>query len=407
MSQLSRKMTRRSFATLAVGVPGVAMLYACTPGEPAPPSPTANVAFTQRQDSGGGESAATAAPAEATSSLPPVAVEGGDLFFNPTTFTAEQGQTIALTNSGALPHNFAIEGYNDAAPVDMPNGQTANWVVPADLAPGDYTFYCEIPGHREAGMVGTVTITAGGTTPAAGAAPALPPVALEGGDLYFEPTQLSVEVGQSISLTNVGALPHNFAIEGYNDAAPVDMPNGQTVDWPVPADVAPGDYVFYCEIPGHREAGMVGNITILAAGSTAAAAPAGTPEAGETPVAEGTPESGATPVSGTPESGTPVATTGQAPAAGASTSVSVSMVDLKFEPADVTIPANTDVTVTVTNNGALDHNWDVLGTAFKTEIAGGGDVQTITVNLAAGSYDLQCDVPGHAQAGMIGKLTVQ
>ena len=148
---------------------------------------------------------------------------------------------------------------------------------------------------------------------------------------------------------------------------------------------------------------MVGNITILAAGSTPPpAGAAGTPEAGGTPTAGGTPESGAT-----PESATPVATTGQAPAAAAPTAVSVSMVDLKFEPADVTIPANTDVTVTVTNDGALDHNWDVLGTAFKTEIAGGGDVQTLTVNLAAGSYDVQCDVPGHAQAGMVGKLTVQ
>ncbi len=83
------------------------------------------------------------------------------------------------------------------------------------------------------------------------------------------------------------------------------------------------------------------------------------------------------------------------------------MIELVFEPADVTIPANTDVSVTVTNNGAIEHNWDVLGTAFKSEIAGSGDVQTITVNLAAGSYDIQCDVPGHAQAGMIGVLTVQ
>ncbi len=395
MSRLSQKMTRRSFATIAVGVPGVALLAACTPGEPAPPSPTANVAFTQRQNSGGAAAESAAPAAEATSSLPPIAVEGGDLYFEPTEFTAEQGQTIALTNVGALPHNFAVEGYNDAAPVDMPNGETANWTVPADLAPGAYVFYCEIPGHREAGMVGNVTITAAGTTPAAGAAPALPPVALEGGDLYFEPSELSIEQGQTLQLTNVGALPHNFAITGYNDAAPVDMPNGETVDWVVPSDLAPNTYEFYCEIPGHKEAGMVGNITILAAGSTAPAAAAGTPEAG------------ATPAGGTPESGTPVATTGQAPAAAAPTAVSISMVDLKFVPADVTIPANTDVTVTVTNDGVLEHNWDVLGTAFKTEVAGGGDVQTITVNLAAGSYDVQCDVPGHAAAGMVGKLTVQ
>ncbi len=87
-----------------------------------------------------------------------VALEGGDLFFNPTTLTVAQGGTIALTNSGQLPHNFVIEGYSDAAPVDMPNGQTVDWTIPADLAPGTYTFYCAVPGHR-ALMNGSITIT--------------------------------------------------------------------------------------------------------------------------------------------------------------------------------------------------------------------------------------------------------
>ncbi len=110
----------------------------------------------------------------------------------------------------------------------------------------------------------------------------------------------------------------------------------------------------------------------------------------------GTP--GATPV-GTPASGTPAA-------AGGGTTVDVSMVDLAFEPKEISIPAGTDVTFNVVNNGALQHNWDVLNTGFETQIAGGGDVQMITVNLPAGSYPFQCDVPGHAQAGMVGVLTV-
>ncbi len=110
----------------------------------------------------------------------------------------------------------------------------------------------------------------------------------------------------------------------------------------------------------------------------------------------GTP--GATPA-GTPASGTPAAAAG-------GTTVKVSMVDLAFEPKAFTIPANTDVMVTVTNNGALQHNWAVENTNFMTTIAGSGDVQTVTVNLPAGSYPFECEVPGHAEAGMVGVLTV-
>jgi uncharacterized cupredoxin-like copper-binding protein len=30
--------------------------------------------------------------------------------------------------------------------------------VSAQLKPGNYTFYCSVPGHRQAGMQGTLTV---------------------------------------------------------------------------------------------------------------------------------------------------------------------------------------------------------------------------------------------------------
>lgn len=116
---------------------------------------------------------------------------------------------------------------------------------------------------------------------------------------------------------------------------------------------------------------------------------------GATP--EGTP--GATP-EGTP-AGTPAA------AAGAQTTFEVGMYDLYFEPADITIPADTDVTVTAINNGAAQHNWAVVEADLRTPIVGGGVTESVVVNLPAGSYEVICEVPGHAGAGMVGILTVE
>lgn len=191
--------------------------------------------------------------------------------------TVPVGGTIKITNDGTGgEHNFAIEGYNDASPVDLPQGQTIEWQVPADLAPGTYTFYCEIPGHRAAGMEGTLTIVpaeqaGGGATPEAGASPeaAAPAsggnvVELSTPGIAWSSTEVTVKPGDTIRFTNDGSGgPHNFAIEGVNGDKPlVDLPAGQTVEWTVPADLQPGTYTFYCEIPGHRAAGMQGTLTV-------------------------------------------------------------------------------------------------------------------------------------------------
>jgi uncharacterized cupredoxin-like copper-binding protein len=146
----------------------------------------------------------------------------------------------------------------------------------------------------------------------------------------------------------------------------------------------------------------IGRRQILGAAAALVLAPAAVAVAYANPARQdATP--GATP--GTPGA-TPEGTPVGSPAAAGATTMSVSMIDLAFEPKEFTIPAGTDVAVTVTNNGVLEHNWAVDGTPFETPIVGSGVVQTVTVNLPAGSYPFKCDVPGHAAAGMVGVLTV-
>ncbi len=75
---------------------------------------------------------------------------------NPITVTVASGTTINLVNSGAALHDFTVEALG--IDVDMPVGETVEAQIPADAAPGEYEFYCNVPGHKQAGMVGTLVI---------------------------------------------------------------------------------------------------------------------------------------------------------------------------------------------------------------------------------------------------------
>lgn len=185
--------------------------------------------------------------------------------------TVPVGGTINLINDGSGgPHNFIIEGYNDDAPVDMPAGSETPWTVPDDLAPGTYTFYCGIPGHR-ATMEGTITITPPeeaapaaeeGEAPPAASPEASPAAALtlEAVDIAWTQTQLTASPGQTITIVNSGEAVHNFTVSELG--ANVPLPVGMTASWTVPADAAPGTYDFICAEPGHEGQGMVGTLTI-------------------------------------------------------------------------------------------------------------------------------------------------
>lgn len=73
--------------------------------------------------------------------------------------TAEAGEvTIEFTNAQSLAHDVAIESANGeqiGQTEVITEGEDSTTV---ELEPGEYTFYCTVPGHREAGMEGTLTV---------------------------------------------------------------------------------------------------------------------------------------------------------------------------------------------------------------------------------------------------------
>jgi uncharacterized cupredoxin-like copper-binding protein len=60
-------------------------------------------------------------------------------------------------SGNAQSHGIAVEGngVDKDGSIVQPGGQSQ---VVVTLKPGKYTFYCPVPGHRQAGMVGTLTV---------------------------------------------------------------------------------------------------------------------------------------------------------------------------------------------------------------------------------------------------------
>lgn len=83
------------------------------------------------------------------------------------------------------------------------------------------------------------------------------------------------------------------------------------------------------------------------------------------------------------------------------------MTEMQFQPAEISIPANTDVTITLRNVGMLEHNFAVEGTDISSPIFSGGEEGEIVINLPPGTYTFICELPGHKEAGMVGTLIVQ
>lgn len=104
---------------------------------------------------GGGGSPGGSNDAAAADST--VTVEAGDMFYEPESLSAEAGTiAIELDNQGAIEHNLVIE-QSGTKVAEANAGETDTGTV--DLESGDYTFYCDVPGHREAGMEGTLKVS--------------------------------------------------------------------------------------------------------------------------------------------------------------------------------------------------------------------------------------------------------
>jgi uncharacterized cupredoxin-like copper-binding protein len=257
-----------------------------------------------------------------------VHIELGEMFFEPKAVTLEAGKPyqLELVNTGKVKHEFTAAKFfrsvatrkveSESSEVKAPffteievfAGKTASFFV-IPIIPGSFEMLCEIEGHREAGMEGTITVT--------GSAPKVPApvfasmkagpwlqngpdlvkaasatwnakavtVRVEAGEdgakMYFKPNELVLKAGTPyvIELVNVGKVKHEYtaaeffptvAFRKAEDAEgeykalllnEAEVLAGKQLDlYLIPTKT--GTFEIVCEIAGHREAGMFGTVVV-------------------------------------------------------------------------------------------------------------------------------------------------
>lgn len=92
----------------------------------------------------------------------PLALEAnreGQLAYSTKSLTAKsENVSIDFTNNSPLGHNVTIENSSGKTVGATPTFQGGAKTLSLHLKPGVYKFFCSVPGHRMAGMEGTLTV---------------------------------------------------------------------------------------------------------------------------------------------------------------------------------------------------------------------------------------------------------
>ena len=142
---------RRSLVVVVLSVFALTLLSACGDGENATSSnPPAAPDGGSHDDHGESSPAAEGARR--------IEVNATSFAFDPDEIEITAGEDVAIVlSSEDILHDFTVDGLDVHVAADR--GETAEGGLRAE-EPGEYTYYCTIVGHREAGMAGTLIVEA-------------------------------------------------------------------------------------------------------------------------------------------------------------------------------------------------------------------------------------------------------
>jgi uncharacterized cupredoxin-like copper-binding protein len=264
-----------------------------------------------------------------------------------------------VVNRGKIAHDFKIAGRKTKL---LSPGKSQTITV-TFRKKGRYTYLCTVPGHAKLGMKGIFAVgkSSGAATK----------VTVAASEFAFKLSRASIAAPGTVAfrVVNRGKIAHDFKIAGKKTKL---LAPGTSETLTVRFS-KPGRFAYLCTVTGHARLGMKGTFAV---GSAAAS---------------------------TSTSTTTTSTTSTS-VPGPATTVSVTMVDYRFDISQTTIPQGT-VTFVITNKGNEVHNFDILGKHVGA-LLGVNGTEMWSVGLPAGTYTVVCDVPFHVDRGMTATLTI-
>jgi len=118
-----------------------------TPASPTTSSPQSASGAESQPSNGSGGALSLSANSE------------GQLAYNTKSLSAKAGKvSIDFANSSPIAHNVTVESSSGSVVGSTPTFQGASKTLSLSLKPGTYKFFCSVPGHRQAGMEGTLVV---------------------------------------------------------------------------------------------------------------------------------------------------------------------------------------------------------------------------------------------------------
>jgi plastocyanin len=156
-TQPKTRRARNRLAFLPVLV-GVVALAGC--GSSSNSSSSASTPATPATSSSSSTPAPAPAESSAATKLSLAANPEGQLSFNTKSLTAKAGKvTIDFSNASPVGHNVTIESSSGETVGATPTFTGGSKTLTVTLKAGTYKYFCSVPGHRQAGMEGTLTVS--------------------------------------------------------------------------------------------------------------------------------------------------------------------------------------------------------------------------------------------------------